>query len=144
LTPPASALLRLADVELYLRARDPDREKLPGLIVRGLPTQDVLLYGVDRMIVLTTTPGPGFTVEQHFSGNIVNVRCVGAQNDYDDAENLAADVDGLMLADGNVQVGSRAALYVTHAGGPPAPFMKDSALRTHFGCSYVIPIASGR
>lgn len=139
-----STMLRLANVELYLRAQDPDRTRLPALIERGLPTADVLTRGVDRMIVLTATPGPGFTVEQHFSGNIVNVRCIGAQDDPDDAESLALDVDGMMLADGNVQVGSESALYVTWAGGPPAPFMKDSSLRTHYGCSYVIPIASGR
>lgn len=137
-------MLRLADVEVYLRGRDPDRLKLPELIFRGLPTADLISRGLDRMLILTTTPGPGFTVEQHISGNIVNVRCIGRQDDYDDAEALASDVDGLMLADRNVQVGSVGALYVTWAGGPPAPFMKDSSMRTHFGCSYVIPIDSGR
>lgn len=134
----------MANVEFYLRSRDSERLKLPDLIFRGLPTVDVLVRGLDRMIILTATPGPGFTVEQHISGNIVNVRCVGGQDDPDDAEALASDVDGLMLADGNVQMGSQDALYVTWAGGPPAPFMKDSSLRTHFGCSYVIPIDSGR
>lgn len=139
-----SALLKLADVVLYLRAQDPNRERLPSLIIKGLPTADALRRGIDRMLILTTTPGPGFTVEQHFSATIVNARCVGRQDDYDDAEALASDVDGMMLADGNVQVGSVGALYVTHAGGPPTPFMQDSSLRTHFSCSYVIPIQTGR
>lgn len=132
----------MAAVELYLRGRDADRLILPERIERGLPDKVTLLQGIDRMLILTPTPGPGFTTERAIDGNIVTVRCVGAQDDYDDAESMATGADGLMLSDGNVNVGGYGTLGVSRAGGPPTPVMRDSSLRTHFQCSYVIPVQS--
>jgi len=135
-------LLPMAAVELYLRGQDQDQTILPARIERGLPDADTLLRGFDRMLILTPTPGPGFQAEGLIDGSMVTVRCVGAQDDYDDAEKLAGAVDGLMVTDGNVNVGGFGTLGISRAGGPPTPVMKDSSKRTHFQCSYVIPVQS--
>lgn len=135
-------LLPMAAVELYLRGKDPDQTILPARIERGLPDADALVNGFDRMLILTPTPGPGFQAEGLIDGSMVTVRCVGAQDDYDDAEALAGAVDGLMVTAGNVNVGGFGTLGISRAGGPPTPVMRDSSKRTHFQCSYVIPVQS--
>lgn len=134
--------LPMAAFELYLRGLDPDGLIVPDRIERGLPDADTLIRGLGRMLILTPTPGPGFQAEGLIDGNMVTVRCVGAQDDYDDAESMAYGVDGLVVTVGNVNVGGFGTLGISRAGGPPTPVMRDSSKRTHFQCSYVIPVQS--
>jgi len=107
-------------------------------------------------IVVTRGGGSSFMVEPDPSATLpgqprlqgglydrvlLSVRTVGLQMNYDDGQQFADDVDGLLLADSNVVIGSQQALYVTRAGGPPVHMMTDSARRAHFVCSYVVPVA---
>lgn len=141
----------MAAVELYLRSRDTlrlaanpdDPRKLPAFIGRGPIDTEAINSTYDDMLWLTASPGPGLMIDWQFDGHIVNVRSVGLQDDPDSAEATAFLADELMLSPGNVLVGSLPALYVTRAGGPPTPIMRDTSRRTHYGCAYVIPVKSG-
>lgn len=140
--------MKVADVIAYLNARGlqtvRDGRYASIRIEKGLGTDlTILTRGKGRMLVITLSGGTRSIIEQHFDQHMLTVRMIGTQADYDDAEDLAGDVDALMVCPQSVPFGSTRALWVNRAGGPPTHMMTDRSRRAHFSCSYIVPAASG-
>lgn len=136
--------LPLAAVEVYLNARGLAANYPDAKTVRGTGSaDDVKKAGPGRGLILSRGSGPGLIIEWAFDQPIITLRAIGKQNDYDDGEALAGDLDRWMLADSNVIIGGWQALYVVRAGGGPTCIQVDTARRSHWSCSYVVPVASG-
>lgn len=105
----------------------------------GPSTAVALLARYTRSVVfLTVGNGIGMTVEELFDQPFITVRVVGTQDDYDYAEQLAKDVDDVLLAvDHNTQIGSSLTLRISRTGGPPQLVDFDSGSRYHFQNTYV-------
>jgi hypothetical protein len=65
---------------------------LAGAIGRAIPE------GPDRIIVVTLTPGAGPSHEYAFEDTTFQVRCRGAELNYESAESLAFEVDNWLLS----------------------------------------------
>jgi len=144
MTASAGLALPLASVEMYLKARGLTDNYPDAQVVRGQGSaEDIRRVGPGRGVILSRGGGPGLMLEWAFDQPIITIRTIGRQKDYDDGEQLAGDVDRFMLADSNVDVGGWRCLYVTRAGGGPTCIQVDTARRSHWSCSYVVPVASG-
>lgn len=90
------------------------------------------------MLFLTVGNGVGLTVEGLYDRPFITVRAIGAQNDYAYAEQLAYDVDNLLLGvTGNALIGECEVLYVNRTGGAPQLVDFDSGDRYHFQATYI-------
>lgn len=97
-----------------------------------------------RFVVLTRFGGPGLNTEDLFDGVGYQVRAVGEQVNYQDAEDLALAIDLWFLRKGFSQrVGGKWMTSIQRLGSPPTPLLVDDAERHHFVCSYVVDIESG-
>lgn len=101
----------------------------------------------NKVVVITQYGGPGFSEDGVFDNVSYQMRCRGGQNNPLSAEQMAWDLDGLLvpppasrpLAPG--LVGSQFVSRVTRAGGPPSFLLLDTSRRTHFVCSYTFKVA---
>jgi hypothetical protein len=90
----------------------------------------------NSLVIVTVGNGIGLTTEGLLDRPFITVRVVGPQGDYDGAETLAQDIDGLMLAVANSMVGTTRALYVTR-NAPPQLVDLDASNRYHFQTTYI-------
>lgn len=88
------------------------------------------------MAFLTVGNGIGLTKEGLYDKPFIVVRVLGRQNDYDYAQNLANDIDALMLAVENGTVGATRTLFITR-NAPPQLIDFDAADRYHFQTTYI-------
>lgn len=96
------------------------------------------------MVFATVGGGSGLTLEQTYDQVFITVRTIGPQQDYDTAERLAYDVDGLFLAlNSAAMVGTTRVLFVNRAGGGPQLVDYDESSRYHFQTTYITPASTG-
>lgn len=96
------------------------------------------------LILVMVGGGVGLNIEQTFDRPFITVRCIGSQHDYDSAETLAKDVDGLFLAlNGNATIGTAKVLWITRTGAGPEIVEWDTADRHHFQCQYIANTQTG-
>jgi hypothetical protein len=98
--------------------------------------QDISPY---QLVLLTVGAGAGFDVEGIFDQPAVQVRTVGAQQDYNSGERLARDLDKAMFALGpsSTLTNGKRVLTVSRTGGGPSLLLKDDGGRYHFTCNYI-------
>lgn len=107
---------------------------------------DVLIYPgpdlpdvPDRHVIWTRYGGPGYEGGEHALDNVSwQARCVGFQDNYNSAEEIADLIDLALTNLRSQHVGGVWVTQVQRVGGAPAPLVKDDAERTHFVCSYNI------
>jgi len=104
----------------------------PGPFVPDMP---------DRLVVVTSTPGPGYVLEAAADAQAFQARVRGSQGSYDDAEALALALDGLILnAPFPVITGGCTLIWCRRLGSQPSPLAPgpDPGDRTEFTCQYVL------
>ena len=121
-----------------------DRQPMP-LIDKGPFTIESLQHlSPGAMVFATVGNGAGMVVEQTYDQVFITVRVIGPQNNYDAAERLAYDVDGLFLAlNSPGMIGETRVLYVVRTGGAPQLVDLDASDRYHFQTTYITPAATG-
>jgi Bacteriophage minor capsid protein len=134
-------MLTFSDVETYLQgyllALDrynplPYFDPGPGAT---LDSQDM---NPDRMVICWIAAGAGFDSEMVFDRPMVQIRTIGLQMNYSDAEQLAYDCDrGMTAIDHSQYINGKWVLAITRSGGGPTLLMKDDGDRYHFTCSYI-------
>lgn len=98
-----------------------------------------------RVIVVTMQPGAGLQMEGLFDSPAFQIRCRGAENNYQDAENIALDVDSILLASPtSFDIGDVRVDYIGRSGGAPQalPFT-DANSRYVFTCNYYAVASTG-
>jgi hypothetical protein len=100
-----------------------------------LDAQDV---NPNSMVVIQLLAGLGETTDGAFDRASFQVRSIGPQLDYTSAEQLAQDIDHILLA----VVSSKSAtgkwgLPIVRTGGSPVLLQQDVGDRYHFICSYI-------
>lgn len=117
------------------------------LLDPGPPTDPGLQkLSAQRQVFLTLGGGAGLTTEALYDRIFLSTRVFGRQDDYADAENLAAQLDYMLLAatrSGPATIGTARCLYITRTGGAPQLLLKDTADRYHLSCSYIIETGTG-
>lgn len=127
--------MRFSEFRDYLWANLPDR--FVGLVVEPGPD---LSDTSGRYLLLTASGGPGFTVDGHVDERGFQVRAVGEQGDYDDAEDLAFTIDAIVTSTPSRRIGTSWVVEMSRVGSPPTPLLRDDAERTHFVCSYTVAV----
>lgn len=113
-------------------------KELPDFDPGPNTTPALLAKYVSTVVFLTVGNGIGMTTEEIFDQPFITVRVVGVQNDYDFAEQLAYDVDNILLSvDHNTVVGTAPTLRISRSGGPPQLIDFDSGSRYHFQNTYI-------
>lgn len=103
-----------------------------------LPTQEANSY-----VVLTRYGGPGLDGgEGALDGFSWQVRTVGKQGSYEEAEGIADAVDIAWISHMSGPIGGLHVVEIARVGGPPSVLMTDNAERTHFVCSYNASVES--
>lgn len=94
-----------------------------------------------RFVKLTHEPGLGLSTEDLMDQIAVQVEVAGAQNNYQDAEDLARAVDQCMIRQTRQKVGE-ILVYAWTRGSGPTQSSWDDAKRWRFTCSYTLFIQS--
>lgn len=92
-------------------------------------------------VVVTWTPGPGFSMEQMLDTVAFQVRAIGPQENAEEARVLATMLDRAFtwhMWPGII--GERYVVEVRRAGGKPTLDRLDSAGRTHYVCTYLADV----
>jgi hypothetical protein len=133
--------MRYADVEALATDEFSNRLKYnPMPAFSPGPATDALIQklGPGRLIFLTVGGGSSQTTEGLFDQPFITARVIGKQFDYEDAETMAWDLDGIfMRIGGNRMVGAAFTLRIARSGGVPQLLECDTANRYHFTCSYI-------
>lgn len=133
-------MLKYSDVKGFLEAglTSLDYDALPYFSPGPGTDPNIQAEAPDTMVVLTVGSGPGLDSEQIFDQAGIQVRAIGPQQDYDGGEQLAQDIDRLLVAiDHSQNVNNKWTLSVLRTGGPPSMLLKDDGDRYHFTCNYV-------
>jgi hypothetical protein len=94
----------------------------------------------DKIVIVTSTPGPGYVLEAAADAGCFQARTRGAQNDQPGAEALAYLLDSLILgASFPVTIGGRVIIHVHRLGGTPSLLLPspDDGDRYEYTCSYL-------
>lgn len=94
------------------------------------------------MLVLQNYGGPGEDVEGLLDDVSWQVRTIGRQSDYYDAENMANAIDIGLLSWRSARMfdGGPWLTGIQRVGGAPSPLQRDNADRVHFVASYILSV----
>lgn len=112
--------------------------KLSAVDAQKFPGSNVPPGVVGRYLEITLRPGSGTTTEGLFDLTSLEIRSVGEQGSYEDAEALAWEADRNVRQDGSGMFGTRYALRSFRSAGGPAAVTRDTSERTHFTCLYTV------
>lgn len=128
-------MLPLADLTAYLQTNPllvaSRVEILPGPDYHRSPNPG-------RLLIVSPNAGAGTTTDDLFDQPFFQVRSVGQQGDYADAEALAFAVDSMLFSTAGVQMGATRTLRSQRVGGGPSLLVYDEADRYHFVGTYLI------
>jgi hypothetical protein len=139
-------MLTYTDMQVYLSSW------LTGLQYNPLPVfnpgpglnTDAIDVSPARLVVLSLSSGAGLSTEEVFDRPGVQVRTVGLQMNYSDAEKLAQDIDrGMIAVDSSRYINGKWVLSIVRSGGGPSLLMKDDGDRYHFTCNYIVEVQYG-
>lgn len=97
-------------------------------------------------VLITRTGGAGHATDGTTDRVSYQFKSVGEQNQYDQAEQLAYELDKVVLGDGSsfyMPVTNVYLVSVNRMGGGPSALMTDDGDRTHFVCDYQFEVQSG-
>ena len=101
-------------------------------------TVDAIDKAPNQLVILTLTAGASLDAEQVFDRPAVQVRSIGPQLDYLNAETLAQDIDKAMVAvDQSQYINGKWVLSILRTAGAPQLLLKDDGDRYHFTCNYI-------
>lgn len=129
---PTSSVIRWLTDQGWDATQETGAPLFPGPFVPEMP---------DRLVVVTSTPGPGYVLEAAADAQAFQARVRGPQNDYDAAEALAFALDDLILnASFPAIVAGRTLIHCHRLGSQPTPLAvgPDSGDCTNFTCQYVL------
>jgi hypothetical protein len=100
---------------------------------------------VGRVILLQPRSGPGLSLEGLYDNVGFAMNCRGAENNYEDAENIALDFDDVLLRHGNnVQMDDVHVQFIGRIGGGPTMItIDDPQSRFTWTCSYYAIASTG-
>lgn len=102
------------------------------------------LPSTGRIVYITITAGPGLIREM--TADIVgfNVQVKGAENNYEDAEDIALEVDSIVLEFGMpVEIDGVVIHVLGRTGGAPQQVsIPDTANRYTFSCNYFAEVST--
>lgn len=87
----------------------------------------------------------GLENEGLFDTPTFQIQCRGAENNYEDAENIAFEIDSLILgSSNNIMVGDCYVQVISRVGGAPAALqLQDPQSRHVFTCNYYAIASTG-
>lgn len=136
--------MRYRDVKGFVQGTLDDNAIVATIDPGPASDEDLLDLSPGRIVFLTVGGGAGLALEAQFDRPFIDLRCIGEQGDYSDAENLAVVLDLAFIRLGsNFSIGPFNGLYVTRTGGGPTLDRRDSGNRYHLTCSYVTQTKSG-
>ncbi|MGH3503715.1 MAG: hypothetical protein ACRDQA_22895 [Nocardioidaceae bacterium] len=91
-------------------------------------------------VFLTVGNGGKMQVEGLFDRTFITARVIGPQHDFDGAEQLAIDLDRLLLEVQAGYMGDSYLLFVNRTGGPPALVSFDAGERYHYQTTYITEV----
>jgi hypothetical protein len=122
---------------------DPALRTKPRL-VHGPYSERVAKQSPGALVVVSVGGGAGLTLEHLYDQRFITIRAVGLPNQYDQAERLAYDLDGLLVGvNSPAVIGQTRVLYVARTGGAPELIDYDEADRYHFQATYLTPAMTG-
>lgn len=146
----SSAGITEADIATYLHGPPGDDGPwVPSTVPiepgRGAADLQLLESGPGPLIIITRIASAGLITEERLLNRPgFEVRCVGEQDDYESARDLAFGVDWLLMSPPvAVLMGGVRVSAVAWVGGGPTLLTRDTALRSHFTCGYVLTVPSG-
>lgn len=98
-----------------------------------------------RIISISMQPGTGLIMEGLFDTPGFQVRCRGGENNYSDAENIATEVDSILInSPTSFDIGEVRVDFIGRTGGAPQalPFT-DANDRYIFTCNYYAVASTG-
>lgn len=95
------------------------------------------------VVVLSVDGGLGLQLDGVLDNWGWQVKTMGDQNLYDDAETLAHDIDKILMSWVSGKQDGVHVASIVRVGGPPQHLEFDSAERTAFVCSYLFDVESG-
>lgn len=99
-----------------------------------------------RAIGIVTQPGRGFDQEGEFDNPVYLFQCRGGVDNFSDAEDIAYEVDSLILASStNFDIAENVTVDQINrmSGAPSAAPITDAQNRWIFSCSYVVRVSTG-
>jgi hypothetical protein len=121
------------------------REWLRPQLGSGAPIFSGREPDIGRVIVLSMQSGAGITMEGLFDTPAFQIRCRGAENNYDDAESIALDVDTIFMhAPTGFEMGDVYVDFIGRTGGAPQALPHtDVDNRYVFTCTYFAQVSTG-
>lgn len=123
------------------------KEWLEDRITSGAKVYNDMIPPTGRIIYVRMQSGPGFALESIQDNLVFTVEVRGADRNFDDAEYIAREVDGLILTQGILPwefPDGEYLYYMGRTGGPPMELtVADSAGRYAFSCNYYACVATG-
>lgn len=124
-------------------------KKLTDWIKPQLSSDAALLYDrmpdYGRVILIQPRSGLGLEMEGLYDSIVFAVNCRGAENNFEDAENIALDFDSVLLKNGqNIFMGDVHVQFVGRIGGSPSMLsIDDPQSRFTWSCSYYAVASTG-
>lgn len=91
-----------------------------------------------RIILIQPRSGPGLVMDGLYDTIGISMNCRGAENNFEDAENIALDFDDVLLKNGqNIWMGDVHVQFIGRLGGTPSMLsIDDPQSRFTWTCSY--------
>lgn len=98
-----------------------------------------------RVILVQSRSGAGLQEEGLFDAVGISMQCRGAENNYEDAENIALEFDDVLLKNGqNVWMDDVYVQFIGRIGGSPSMLpIDDPQSRFTFTCTYYAIASTG-
>ena len=115
------------------------RKWLESHLTSGVKVYTDRMPNTGRAILITMQPGAGLEMEGLLDNPAFNIQCRGAENNYEDAEDIALEVDSIILNFGDLgfEMDDVVVQVLDRTGGAPAQIqVLDSANRFAFSCNY--------
>lgn len=98
-----------------------------------------------RVILIQLRSGPGLSVEGTYDSVGFAMNCRGAENNFEDAENIALDFDDVLLKNGqNIWMDDVHVQFVGRIAGSPSMIaIDDPQSRFLWSCSYYAIASTG-
>lgn len=136
-------MLRYSDVETFVTAGlaalgyGTDGHPAMPLLDPGPATLAKLqAKSPNAMVFLTVGNGLGLAKEGLYDQPFIVARVLGPQNDYETTEQIAQDLDALLVAVETETVGTERVLFITR-NAPPQLVDFDASDRYHFQTTYI-------